>query len=593
MNWNLNLIYGSEADFEADFAEMENTIVRLEELKGTLNTYEGFRKYILLDIEASKRINRLYTYVAMSYDLNQKDTPAKERYTRVYTKYNELLARTAWIQPELLSVGEPAILDFCSSEELKASTFAMKKLFRMHQHIRDEQTEEVMARYQDALGVFQKLYTDLTIGDNQSRRVRLSTGETLKVNDSNYRYYLATVQNQKDRKRIFEAVFRFYFEHKSTLADIYNGILQSELAECRNRGYASILDHKLYPNRIDKAVYTALIETARANTEPLKEYIELRKKYFNLEEYHTYDRFLSFRESRTEYTYEASKAMVLDACRKMGEDFYQKACQVLEDGRVSVEMKDGKAGGAYSTSTYENGPFILLNHNCQIDDAFTIAHEAGHSIHTLYSIEGQPYQTADYVIFVAEIASTFNEQLFLDYLLEHTRDKNERIAVLQQAIDGLIATFYRQTLFADYEYQAHQMAEEGKPITADALSNIMTELYNAYYGIDLTKEKYKSMVWAYIPHFFATPFYVYQYATSFSASLAIYERVKNKEPKAMDDYLTLLKSGGSDYPVELVQRAGVDLTKKDAFMAVVHRLSSLVKTLKKELEEEYADKKDI
>ncbi len=585
MEWNLKLIYDTEDEFEKDFSKVDEDILRFEGLKGKLSEYPNFKQYIELDIESSKRINKLFVYASMKHDLNQKNMQSKERFNRVYSKYNELIAKTSWIQPELLSIGEDTIMKYCSTEELKASTFAMKKLFRMHEYIKDAKIEEVMANYQDATGVFQKLYNDLTIVDNQSHRIQISTGERIEINDSNFRYYLGVLKNQEDRKKVFETIFQFYDKHKATLADIYNGILQAELAECKNRGYATILDNRLFPNHIDKNVYLSLVQTAKENVGPVLKYLNLRKKQFGLKEYHTYDRFLSFRESKVKYTYETSKKMVLDACKTMGSDFYQKACRVLETGRVSVDIKDGKAGGAYSTSTYENGPFILLNHSCQIDDAFTIAHEAGHSIHTLYSIEHQPYQTSDYVIFVAEIASTFNEQLFLDYMLEHTTDKNERIVLLQQSIDGLIATFYRQTLFADYEFQAHQLVEEGKPITADILCAIMTDLYKKYYNINLNKERYKSMVWAYIPHFFSTPFYVYQYATSFSASLAIYERVKNKEDHALESYIDLLKSGGSDYPVELVKRAGVDLTKKDAFMAVVHRLDELVEVLAKELGE--------
>lgn len=584
MQWNLSLIYETEQEFYTELSKIDADILRFEALKGTLGTYEGFNQYIQLEIEVSKRINRLYVYASMKHDMNQKNMRSKEMYSKVYSKYNEYIAKTAWINPEILTVGEEKILEFCKSPALEASRFAMKKLFRMNQYIQDARTEQVMANYNEATGVFQKLYSDLTVADNKSHKIKISTGEVIEVNESNYRFYLGRLDNQADRKKVFECIFQFYYAHKSTLADLYNGVLQSELAECKNRGYESILDSRLYENNIDKNVVLTLMATAKENTEPLLRYLNLRKKYFNLEEYHTYDRFLSFKKSSLEYSYEKSKEMVLEACRFMGEEYYQKACKVLEDGRVSVEIADGKAGGAYSTSTYENGPFILLNHNSQIDDAFTIAHEAGHSIHTLYSIEGQPYQTSDYVIFVAEIASTFNEQLFLDYLLKHTKDKKERIVVLQQAIDGLIGTFYRQTLFADFEYQAHRLVEDGTPITADALSGIMTELYKKYYDIDLTKERYKSMVWAYIPHLFYTPFYVYQYATSFSASLAIYERVKKKEPHALEDYITLLKAGGSDYPVELVKRAGVDLTKKDSFMAVVHRLSELVDTLERELE---------
>ncbi len=240
----------------------------------------------------------------------------------------------------------------------------------------------------------------------------------------------------------------------------------------------------------------------------------------------------------------------------------------------------GKRGGAYSNSTANTHPCILLNFNGTLDACFTLAHEAGHSTHSLFSNKYQPTVTQGYTIFVAEIASTFNEHNLLDYLLNSgTLSNNVKIKLIQNALDGILSTFYRQTLFAEYEYLAHTMAEKGEPITEESLSNIMIKLYKEYYGIDINKEVYKKYVWAYIPHFFNSPYYVYQYATSYSASLAIYDKVKNKEENAFENYLSLLKSGGSDYPIELVKKAGVDLTKTDALKAVVKRFDELLKEL--------------
>ena len=277
--------------------------------------------------------------------------------------------------------------------------------------------------------------------------------------------------------------------------------------------------------------------------------------------------------------------MVLDACKALGEDYYDHACRALEDGRVSALSSDGKRTGAYSTSTYNEGTFILLNHNNNLDSAFTIAHEAGHSIHSLYSNENQEYENARYQIFVAEIASTFNEQLFLDYVLKKSNNKDEKITILQQAIDNIVSTFYRQTLFANYEDLAHKLVENGTPITCEALQGIMEELYNKYYGIDLKNEAYKNNVWAYIPHFFHTPYYVYQYSTSFAASLAIYENVKTGDKEALANYIKMLSMGGSTFPVDIVKVAGVDLTKPDAFKAVVNRMDELVDELEALLNE--------
>ncbi len=582
--WNLELIYKKYEDFVKELNDFPNDIIEAEQLKGKLHSLEGMLAYERVMKKIDERIERLFCYASMKFDLNQKDSKASEDYQKVYQLFNELLSKTAFISPEILANDKNQVMQYLKNDKLKKYQFKMDQLFRSRDFYLDAKSEKLMANYGEATGGFNRLYDKLAVSDRESVEVELSTKEKLSINDSNFRYYLELLSNQEDRRIVFEAIYKFYDQHKNTFAGIYDGIMQSEFAEVKNRGYNSILESQLYYNAIPKEVFLSLIDTARMHNTPLKRYYALRKKYFKLDTLHTYDRFLSFAKSKETYTYEVAKDMVLDACKSLGEDYYAHACKALEDGRVSVYTKDGKRTGAYSTGLYKEGTFILLNHNDNLESAFTVAHEAGHSIHTLYANEHQDEVNANYTIFVAEIASTFNEQLFLDYVMQNSNSKEEKIVVLQQAIDNIIATFYRQTLFANYEYLAHKMVEDKKPITAEALSGIMTELYQDYYGIDLKDEPYKNMVWAYIPHFFHTPFYVYQYATSFAASLAIYEEVK-KNPKNLNSYLEMLSMGGSAYPVDIVRKAGVDLTKTDAFMAVVHRLEDLVTELENLLED--------
>ena len=583
MEWNLKLIYESNEAFEAELLSLDDDIKKIATLKGTLNCLNGFKNYVVLFNELERKISKLFTYASMSNDLDQRNSETSTNLARVYGKYNEFMFAQSFVEPELLSNKLEDVLKWCEDKELASYEFIMKKLFRMNAYVKDANLEGVMANYNEATNGYNKLYSQLVIVDNHPNTVQLSDGSKIDVQMANMTYYLGILKNQSDREKVFKAVYDFYASHKSTIAGIYNGIMQSELAAVKNRGYDSILQSHLYYNNIDPEVYLSLINTTKANTAPIKKYYDLRKKYFNLDKLCTFDRFLKFRESNKEYTYFESKRLVLEACSKMGSDFYDKACLALLDGRVSVAVKDGKRTGAYSTGTYNEGSFILLNHSNDLSSAFTIAHEAGHSIHTLYANEAQPIELANYTIFVAEVASTFNEQLFLDYMMEHTTDKNERIVLLQESIDGLIGTFYRQALFADYEYQAHKLVENNIPVNHEELSKIMINLYNDYYGIDISKEPGKQYVWAYIPHFYNSPFYVYQYATSYSASLAIYDAVKNNKEGAYDAYINLLKSGGSDYPVELLKRAGVDLTTSEPFMAVVNRLADLVDMLESEL----------
>ena len=477
MNWDLTLIYKTKEDYLNDFNSLDEDVLKIESLKGKLNTEEGLVEYKRASKEFGLKLSKIFTYVSMSYDLNQKDNNAAMEVQRVFQKYNEFSVRMAFTSPEIISYGKDVISNIVNNnDELKVLNYEMEKLFRSQSFFLDAKSEALMANYGNVVNCFSDLYDKLAVSDRNSVKVTISTGEELELTESNFQYYLGILNNQDDRRIVFEAIYKYYEAHKNTFATIYNGLMQSEFVEVKNRGYKNILESHLYHNNIPSEVFYSLIDVASNDNAPLKRYIELRRRHFGIETYHTYDRFLQFSESNTEYSYEASKEMVLDACKALGEDYYNHACQALEDGRVSALSTDGKRTGAYSTSTYEEGTFILLNHNNNLDSAFTVAHEAGHSIHSLYSNENQEYENANYTIFVAEIASTFNEQLFLDYIMKKSNDKAEKIQVLQQALDNIMSTFYRQTLFANYEDLAHKLVENGTPVTCEALQGIMEEL---------------------------------------------------------------------------------------------------------------------
>jgi len=408
----------------------------------------------------------------------------------------------------------------------------------------------------------------------------LDNGEIVTITNSNYRAYIKKSESEDERKDIFESVFSYYDAHKNTYASIYKNVLQSDFAMMKARKYHSSLESYLFADAIPVEVYHSLASVARNNTSAIKRYIELRQKYLKLSEYHTYDRFLDLAKSDREYTYEDAKKLFFASIQNFPKSFQNKAHEVLKEGFVDVLEQEGKRTGAYSSSMPDLHPFILLNFSNTLEDVFTVAHEAGHSIHSMYSAENQPSSLQNYTIFVAEVASTFNEHNLLDHFIQGSQaTKNEKIALLQRAIDDILSTFYRQTLFAIYELETHRLIENNQPITSDTLSKIMIDLYQEFYGLDIVKEEVKKYVWAYIPHLFYTPFYVYQYATSFAASLKIYEDVKNGVKGAFERYIGLLSSGGSEFPIDQLKKAGVDLTQEDAFLAVCHRLDELVSQL--------------
>lgn len=577
LEWNLKEIYINDEEWEKDLKILKEKIQNVLNFKNHLKTEEEINNFFIYQDELGKLFEKLYSYVAMNYDKNQKDLNYQALMMKIREALQEYSSNSSFVDNEILELPFSQYKEFAkTSQAIKDNLFNIKKIFDGKEHVLSSKEEMIMSNYQMVTSSFSRLYNMLQNSDFTPIKVKLSTGEEVEVSPNTYASTLMKTKNQDDRRKIFEAQFSYYQKHQNTLCSIYKGIVDSNIAKMKNRGYKSILSSVLDYNKIPEEVYLSLINTVKENTAPLKRYIALRKRLFNLKEYHTYDRFLHYSKADVKYPYQKAYDDVLSALEVMGEDFVNHAKIALKDGHVDVFPQNGKRSGAYSTGVYGYGPYILLNHTDTLDSAFTLAHECGHSIHTLYSEENQPYSTKDYLIFVAEIPSTLNEQVFLDYLIKNSDDKELKIQAIEQQMDGIVSTFYRQTLFADFEYQAHQLVLEGKPFTYESLCEIIKNLYNTYYGIDLESEPLKKFVWAYIPHLYNSPFYVYQYATCFSASMKIYSDIKNKKEGAFDKYISMLKMGGSDYPIEIVKKGGVDLTSKEPFLAVCNKLNELI-----------------
>jgi oligoendopeptidase F len=549
--------------------------------EGKLGEEKSLAEFLGLEKELSMTLSRLYMYAASISDLDKKDVKAGERLSKVELAANDGMSKISFADPEILQLGEEKVKAFFKSRpELSEFDFGYAKLFRSQKHVLSGDKEKLLSYYSPLLDEGSKMYSLLSVADYVPKKVTLYNGETKEVNMSNWISLIQASEKPEDRAKIFETLYSYYDAHKNAYGEIYNAVLNSELSEMKSRGYSSILQEHLFNNKIPESVFLSLIKEAKEGSAPLKKYYEVRRKYLGLEKHRSYDRFIQLAKSDKKYTYDEARELFFSSIKDFPEDFQKKAHEVSSEGYVDVYPHPGKRTGAYSNGGEGIHPYILLNFEGELEDCFTLAHESGHSIHTLYSEESQPIMKQDYTIFVAEIASTFNEHNLLDYLLNSGKlSKNEQIALLQKAIDQICSTFYRQTLFADYEYQISLLAEKGEAINYEVLSKTMVSLYKDYYGIDISEEKVKPLVWAYIPHLYYTPFYVYQYATSFTASMIIYEKVKNKEPQAFDNYIKLLRSGGSDFPIEEVKAAGVDLTDEKSFASVTKRMSELVDKL--------------
>ena len=582
--WNLNDIYENYDMWESDLEKFEKLTKEVPKYKGQIkNNSEKFVELELLMEKIARLLDRLYLYPYMLKDLDSTDEMTSIKMQEIEMIYTKFGTETAWIAPEMLEIPEETMNEWIKKHpELEERRFGLSEMYRLRKHVLSEDKEQLLSHFSQFMGSSSDIYGELSISDMKWNNVKLSTGEELAVSNGVYSKILATNRNQEDRKLAFEALYKSYENSKNTFAAIYRAIIQQNVASCNARSYESCLDRALENKNIPKEVYFSLVNSAQENTAPLRRYIELRKKALKLKEYHYYDNSINIVDYNKVFKYDDAKEIVLNSVKPLGEDYQAKMKRAISEGWLDVFETKNKRSGAYSINIYDVHPYMLLNYQETMDAVFTLAHELGHTLHSMHSSETQPYSTADYTIFVAEVASTFNERLLLDYMLENSDDSLEKIALLEQALGNIVGTYYIQTLFASYEYEAHKMIEEYKAVTPDILSDIMYNLFKKYFGESITIDELQKIIWSRIPHFFRSPFYVYQYATSFASSAKLYENLKTN-PESREKYLTLLKSGGNNHPMEQLKLAGVDLTKKESFDSVAKEFDRLLDVLEEEL----------
>jgi oligoendopeptidase F len=447
----------------------------------------------------------------------------------------------------------------------------------------DESGEKLLSLSSRLSGAPGEAYLALSTADAKFPEVTLSTGETVTMSYGQYRAVLATNRSQADRRDAFLAHYGTYQANLNTYATLYHGICQRDWFHARSRGYETTLDAALHGNAIPRAVVDNLISATRAGVEPLRRYHRLRRKALKLDKYFPYDFSIPIVEWDRRYHYDDVLEPIVAAVEPLGADYQARMWRGFRERWIDVYENDGKRSGAYSAPVYGVHPYMLMNWNETLDDVFTLAHEMGHSMHTMLSHERQPFVYSDYTIFIAEVPSTLSEALLLERLLARATDRDERIVLLQHAIDNITSTFYTQVLFADFELAAHVKVEQDEPITSDVLSALYKECFDAYYGDSVDLEALTPVTWARIPHFFNTPYYVYQYATCFASAAKLAGEITTgpaaAQTAARRRYLDLLAAGGSDHPMTLLRQAGVDLSEPTTVQAVVDQLDSLVSRL--------------
>ncbi|HEX2868579.1 MAG TPA: oligoendopeptidase F [Ignavibacteriales bacterium] len=585
--WNLSDIYKTDEAWEEDFRWVEENAPNYKNFQGKLGlSSEELLRAMKFDDEVGIKLSRLYLYSSLAKDLDLSDSRARERYDRISALSTNVAALSSYMRPEVLSIPEEKIQGFMkTSEALRLYKQQLDNLFRTKEHTLSPKEEELLAMGSEVSRVPYSAFNVFTDAEMQFPVVKDSEGKNVQISHGRFSAALYSTDREY-RKRIYLGFYKPFKEYKNTLSALFNGNVKTHVFYSKARRYNSSKEAALDVNNIPVQVYDNLIKSINENLEPLHRWARIKKRVLGLNDLHIYDSYVTlFPGVKKEYSYENAKAIVLEALKPMGKDYIKNLKNAFDNRWIDVYETKGKRSGAYSSgTTYGVHPYVLLNWNNQLNDVFTLAHEMGHNMHSFYTGETQPYPYADYSIFVAEVASTANEALLLDYLIEHAQSKEEKLALIEKYLTNITATFYRQAGFAEYEQMVHEKIEKGEPLTSDKLSSMYHELTQHYWGPDMTVDEEEDYTWARVPHFYYN-FYVYQYATGLAASQALVANIKKEGQKAIDRYMDFLKAGSSDYPINVLKKAGVDMTSPEPVLQTIRKMNELLDEMEKLLDQ--------
>ncbi|MCM3595221.1 oligoendopeptidase F [Metabacillus idriensis] len=559
--WRLEDIFKNDEAWEAEFKEVKAALPKIGEFKDKLGeSADAFLEALTYQDAVMERLGKLYTYAHMRYDQDTGNSHYQGLNDRASNLYTQASSVSSYIIPEILSMDEAKIKSFLNEkEELKVYGHTLDEINRQRPHVLSAEQEALLAQASDVLGSSSNTFGMLNNADLEFPSIKDEDGEEVEVTHGRYIRFLES-EDRRVRQDAFKAVYSTYDKYKNTFASTLSGAVKKDNFYAAVRNYQSAREAALSNNNIPEEVYENLVKTVNDNLHLLHKYIELRKKVLGLDELHMYDLFTPLvKDVKMKIPYAEAKDYLLKGLAPLGEDYLAILNEGFENRWVDVHENKGKRSGAYSSGTYGTNPYILMNWQDNVNNLFTLAHEFGHSVHSYYTRKSQPYQYGHYSIFVAEVASTCNEALLNDYLLKTIDDKKKQLYLLNHYLEGFRGTVFRQTMFAEYEHTIHKKAQEGEPLTPDLLTKLYYDLNKKYFGEHLAVDEEIGLEWARIPHFYYN-YYVYQYATGFSAATALSKQILEEGKPAVDRYLEFLKSGSSDYPIEVLKKAGVDMT---------------------------------
>lgn len=562
--WKMEDVYADESLWEADVRKAAELMEKLKGYNGRLcESAETFSEALELINQIEFLVEKIYFYANQKYyeDLgNSRYQTYSDRASELMTQF---YSASSFVEPEFLSEPEEKIVSYIAQEKKSEQyTQYFKDLFRQKKHILDSRTEELLARTQKFSNGAGEIFNVFNNVDLRFPEIKDENGKEIRLTHSKLSLFLES-KDRRVREDAFKGLYGSYAQFRNTLASIYINNLKKDNFYATVRNYGSSREMFLDNSNIPGEVYDNLISTVNDNLDLLHRYIRLRKKLMGVPELHLYDVYTPLVDSYNKsISYETAKEMVSEGLKPMGEEYLAMLRKGFNEGWIDVYENEGKKSGAYSWSIYGTHPYVLLNYQPNLNNVFTIAHEMGHALHSYYSNTNQTYSNAGYKIFVAEVASTCNESLLINHLINSSADKKEKAYLINHFLEQFRGTLFRQTMFAEFENIVHKMVDEGEPLNGEELCRIYYELNEKYFGTDIVIDREIEMEWARIPHFYSS-FYVYQYATGFSAAIALSKKIMDEGEPAVADYKKFLKAGCSDYPIEVLKLAGVDMGKKE------------------------------
>ena len=582
--WNLADLYKSEADFEKDFANVSQAIKQYDKHKGKVAASAKELLAATNDYqELWKNFVKLYMYASLLADQDVSISKNQILRTRVRTLGSDIEAGTAFYSPELLSVDFNKIEKFISEENgLKTYAFFLQERFRMKPHTLSAESEEVIAKMGPVISIPNKVYGLINDAELQLPTITTEAGEEVKVSHGRYRSALYN-PDRDYRRKIYKGIYEGYQKNINSFEALYNGRVATRVALANIRKFPSALESAVYENNIPVSVFNNLVSTAQDNVKTLHRWGEIKRKALKLDKIHPYDTYITlFEEEPHTYTFEEGVNMVREALRPLGEEYIKVFDVSINNRWIDVYETKNKRSGAYSNGgVYGVHPWILLNWGGTLDDVFVLAHEVGHNMHSYFTEQTQPFHYYDYSIFVAEVASTTNEALLLEYLIKNAKSDKEKASLLEKFLVNAQATFFRQTRFAEFEKMIHEKAEKGEYLSSDELTKLFAERYQYYWGNAMGTDAEEGLSWARVHHLTQYNFYVYQYSTGFAAAQALSDGIIKEGKPAIDRYLSFLRAGSSDTPINVLKKAGVDMSSPEPIKQTIAKMNRYMDELEK------------